>query len=206
MEVRAYNLQMLVPYAQKAKKGVAASVLPLLLLTPGSGGAMTAAGADQLNRWIYNPIINVEHSLRKGHDLRSPAAQVSEIRDVYGLNMSELANILGVTRPTVYAWLNGQEPKPESLVHIKRLSSATHQIKELNVVRLEKLIRRPIFEGKSLLDKIKSNEDIFEALATLRMIAQNEMASRFKQKGSGKSKRSVEETIADLSTPVHDRG
>lgn len=199
-------MQRLVPYAQKAKKGVAASVLPLILLTPGSGGAMTASGADQLNRWIYHPIINVEHSLRKGIDLRSPADQVSEIRDVYGLNMSELANVLGVTRPTVYAWLSGQEPKPESLVHIKRLSSVTPQIKELNVPRRENLIRRPIFEGKSLLEKIKCNENILEALTTLRIIAQNEMASRFKQKGSGKSKRSIEETSADMTTPVYDRG
>jgi len=205
MAVTPYNIQILVPGVQKAKHGVAAAVLPLLLLAPGSGGAMTSRNANQLNRWVHNPIINIEHSIGQKIDVRSPADQVSAIRTTYGLNMSELASLLGVTRPTVYAWLNGQEPKPDSLVHIRRLVNAIHEINELKVPRIDKLIRRPVFEGRSLLDKIKTNDDIFEALATLRTVAQKEATSRLKQKGSGRSRRSIDEAGADLSTPVYDR-
>jgi DNA-binding transcriptional regulator YiaG len=48
-------------------------------------------------------------------DTRSSAEHVANIRDVFAINMSDLASVLGVTRPTAYTWLEGQEPKPEAV-------------------------------------------------------------------------------------------
>jgi len=88
--------------------------VPLLILTAGTGGTMTPhSTAEVLNRFHY-PRIHVEPSRAKQVDMRSPAEHVANIRDVFAVNMSDLASVLGVTRPTVYAWLAGQEPKGEA--------------------------------------------------------------------------------------------
>ena len=204
MSLKTYQ-EPRIPSTQWAKKGVFAIVLPLLL-TPGTGGAVTAQGMDQLGRWVHNPSIRIEHRTRNKTETRSPADQVSSIRATYGLNMSELANLLGVTRPTAYAWLNGQEPKADSIIHIHRLSSAIRDIEELNIPRIDRLIRRPIFEGRSLIDKIKANENIFESLATIKALAEKEAKARLTQKGSGRSNRSIDEVGSDVSSPSYDRG
>jgi len=203
MNIKAYEAPC-IPSAKWPGRSVFVIILPLLLI-PGSGGAVTPQGMDQLNRWVHNPSIRVEQRGRHKAETRSPAEQVSSIRATYGLNMSELANLLGVTRPTAYAWLNGQEPKADSLVHIHRLSVAIREIEELNIPRIDSLIRRPIFEGRSLIDKIKANENIFEALATIKTLAGKESTARLKQKGSGRSKRSIDEVGTELSSPSYDR-
>ena len=38
------------------------------------------------------------------------AGQVRELRAALSVNKSELAKILRVSRPTVYAWLDGKKP------------------------------------------------------------------------------------------------
>lgn len=200
-----YKLSISPPRLPIAKHGVTAVVVHMLMLVPGTGGAMTPQSASQLGRWVYNPVIHVEPSSKGKYDQRSPAEQISSIRDVYGLNMSELAALLGVSRPTVYAWLNGQEPKHDSLVHIHRLASATREIEDLQVARIDKLVRRPIFQGRSLLDKIKANDDIVEALTVIKSIAIKEGQARCRQKGSGKNRQSIDAVGTEYSVPAYDR-
>lgn len=196
-----------IPPSPWMKRGVVAAVVAPLLLTPGSGGAITPQGLSQIERWVdTNEYVRVEHSRRQRAETRSPAEQVASIRAAYGLNMTELANLLGVSRPTAYAWLNGQEPKDDSLIHIHRLATAISDIEELKTPRIDKIIRRPIFAGRSLIDKIKANENIFEALVTIKALAEKEATARLKQKGSGKSRRSIDEVGSELSTPSYDRG
>ena len=89
-------------------------------------------------------------------DTRSPAEYVANIRDVFGVSMSDLAVILGVTRPIAYAWLDGNEPKQESTItRIRQLSSIADRVKGMNIERMDKLIHRKILNGESLFDLLK---------------------------------------------------
>jgi hypothetical protein len=177
----------------------------LLIWTAGTGGIMTAhSTAEVLNRFHY-PRIHVEPSRAKQVDTRSPAEHVANIRDVLAINMSDLASVLGVTRPTAYAWLEGQEPKTEAMMHIQRLSRVADEINRANIIRLDKLVHRPILSGRSLLDILKTDEDPRSALADLKAIADKEAQTRREPKGAGKHLRSLDVVLGESSVAIDER-
>jgi transcriptional regulator with XRE-family HTH domain len=183
-------------------------VASLLFFAAGTGGNMTPHSiAEVQDRWSpsHYPRIRIEHSVPKNGDMRSPAEHVANIRDVLGINMSDLASILGVTRPTVYAWYEGQEPKTEAVTHIQRLSRISDEIKRINIIRIDKLIHRPILDGRSLLDILKTDEDPVAALVTLKAVADKEEQTRREQKGSGKNLRSLDDMLRESSVPIYER-
>ena len=177
----------------------------LLIWTAGTGGIMTAhSTAEVLNRFHY-PRIHVEPSRAKPVDMRSPAEHVANIRDVFAVNMSDLASVLGVTRPTVYAWLAGQEPKGEAVIRIQQLSRAADKFNQANIIRLDKLVHRPILNRRSLLDVLKTDEDPVPALATLKVIADKEAQTRRELKGAGKHLRSLDDVLGESSVATYER-
>jgi transcriptional regulator with XRE-family HTH domain len=179
-------------------------VAPFLLLA-GTGGVITAHSTEVLHRWIHDPRIHIERPALKNIDMRSPAEHVANIRDIFAINMSDLASILGVTRPTVYAWLEGQEPKAEAVIRIQQWSHTADQIKQANIVRLDKLVHRPILNGRSLLDMLKADENPSEALAKLKAIADKEAQTRREPKGSGKKLRSLDDVLSESSIATDER-
>lgn len=179
-------------------------VAPLLVLTAGTGGIMTAHSTAELNRWVYDPRIHVEPKATQV-DTRSPAEHVANIRDVFAVNMSDLASVLGVTRPTVYAWLTGQEPKGEAVIRIQQLSRAADKFNQANITRLDKLVHRPILNGRSLLDLLKTDEDPIAALPTLKAVADREAQTRREPKGAGKHLKSLNDVLQESSVSIYER-
>lgn len=179
--------------------------VPLLILTAGTGGIMTAHGTSEaLNRFYY-PRIHVEPSRAKQTDMRSPAEHVANIRDVFAISMSDLASVVGVTRPTVYAWLAGQEPKGEAVIRIQQLSRAADKFNQANIIRLDKLVHRPILNGRSLLDILKTDEDPLEALATIKAIADKEAQTRREPKSANKHLKSLDDVLGESSVAIYER-
>lgn len=178
---------------------------PLLVLAVGTGGIRTPNNTAELNRWLYDPRIHIEPTKANQLDTRSPAENVANIRDVFVINMSDLASVLGVTRPTVYAWLAGQEPKGEAVIRIQKLSRVADQFNRANIIRLDKLVHRPILNGRSLLDILKTDEDPVADLATLKAIADKEAQTRREPKGSGKNLKSLDDVLSESSIAVYER-
>jgi transcriptional regulator with XRE-family HTH domain len=177
----------------------------LFIWTAGTGGLMTPhSTAEVLNRTYY-PRIHVEPSRVQQVDIRSPAENITNIRDVFAINMSDLASILGVTRPTVYNWLAGQEPKAEAIIRVEKLSRIADEFGRANIIRLDKLMNRPILNGRSLLDIFKTDEDPLTALATLKAIADKEAQTRSEHKGSGKYLRSLDDVLGEFSITTAER-
>lgn len=131
-----------------------------------------------------------------------PREQLAFIRETLGLNVSDLASVLRVSRQTVYAWLEGDEPKPENFTQILRLKRVADEVVRLTIPRFEKLLKRPIFDGLSFLDKLKGSEDHIDFLRPLKQLADKEQATRRVQKGSGKSL--SDEGFLELSTPLYE--
>jgi transcriptional regulator with XRE-family HTH domain len=176
-----------------------------LSFTPGTGGMMTPHSTREMNRWLYTPQIHVEYSGAKNVDTRSPADLVATIRDGFAITMSDLAAVLGVSRPTAYAWLEGQEPKPEAMMRIQRLSRAADEFNCANITRLDKLVHRPILDGRSLLDLLKADEDPLLALAKLKEIGEKEALTRRESKGSGKHLRLLDDVSSESSAGIYER-
>ena len=167
-----------------------AAIKLLLVFAVGTGGTMTAHNTVELNRWRCNPRIHIAPPKSNQVDTRSPSENVANIRDVFAINMSDLASVLGVTRPTVYAWLTGQEPKGEAVIRIQKLSRAADQFNRANIIRL---------------DILKTDEDPVAELATLKAIADKEAQTRREPKGSGKNLRSLDDVLSESSVAVYER-
>lgn len=183
----------------KPDEGIRFSI-PQLGLTAGTGGVITPHSTAELKRWLHNPRIIVEHSSQERQivDSRSPSEHIANIRDVFAINMTDLASVLGVTRPTVYAWLAAeQEPKGESILRIQQLSHTADKFSQANISRLDKLVHRPILNGLSLLDVLKTGEDPTKALSILKSVADKEEMVRRESKSSGKHLRSLDDALND---------
>lgn len=90
--------------------------------------------------------------------------QVKLIKDSFGLNMSVMAELLNVSRPTVYAWIKGEPPKLEE--HINHVMYIVRQAKiyeALNLDRPDNFIKRPIFNEESLFSLLKQERIISES-------------------------------------------
>ena len=181
-------------------------VVPLFLsFTAGTGGMMTYHSTEILNRWIDTPRIHVERSFAfdRNIDTRSPAEHVANIRDVFAASMSDLAAVLGVSRPTAYAWLKGDEPnKPEAVTRIQRLSNIADRVKGMNIERMDKLIHRKILNGESLFDLLKTDRDPSILIQSLKEISEKEARTRQESKSSGKHRRSLDEISSESGVPI----
>jgi hypothetical protein len=176
----------------------------------GTGGLMTVDSALKMSECcLVKTIIHVEEfrPVIEKIDTRSTAEHLANIRDIFAINMSDLAGVLAATRPTVYAWLEGQDPKkPETVRHIQQLSNFADEFRQANIQRLDRLLQRPILGGRSLLDMLKANEDPLVALPLLREIGDKEAHTRRKSKGSGKNLRSIDEVLGESAVSIDLQG
>ena len=75
-----------------------------------------------------------------------------------------MAELLNVSRPTVYAWLKGEPPKTqENISHINFVENQARMYGELNLVRPDNFIKRPLFDGESLFSLLKQKKTISNA-------------------------------------------
>lgn len=94
-------------------------------------------------------------------DIRTIAEHMENIRAVLDPSMSELARELGVTRQAVYKWVTG-ETCPEDqqkLKYIKALSNIADKFSSVGIENAKVLVKMKAFDGRSLMDLVKNEED-----------------------------------------------
>lgn len=90
--------------------------------------------------------------------------QIKLIKDSFGLNMSAMAELLNVSRPTVYAWMKGETPKlEEHITHVMHVIKQAKIYESLNLDRPDNFIKRPILNGESLFSLLKQERTISES-------------------------------------------
>jgi len=99
----------------------------------------------------------------------SIADQAREVLAALSINKSQLAEILGVSRPTLYSWFDGSNPNSgnsDRLLTILRIMSKTHidSHHPLNA----RFIRNPLWENsKSLIELLKTDSWREEEIASV---------------------------------------
>jgi AcrR family transcriptional regulator len=86
--------------------------------------------------------------------------QAREVLAALGLNKSELADVLRVSRPAVYDWFDGKDPNP---ANAERLASLLQLLARANVTSAAPLdarfVRQPLEErSRSLLDELSEEQ------------------------------------------------
>ena len=93
-------------------------------------------------------------------DARSPSEHLCNIKDIFELSVSWLANTLNVSRQSVYKWLSNRvQPEEEKTRILSNLSRAADSFRDAGVVRAGSLLKMKAFEGKSLIDLILSGAE-----------------------------------------------
>lgn len=109
-------------------------------------------------------------------ELYSLGTILSTIRSSLSLNMTEMAKIFKVERPTVYAWIGGSsEPHPSNKNRLNRIFSIAKYWENLSSLPAGSLVRQPNSNGKSIIDLL-SEEIIDEKqiLSYLQFLAENQ--------------------------------
>lgn len=88
--------------------------------------------------------------------LKTPSSLVADIRSMLSLQVKELAEAVGVERPTVYAWIKGlSEPQRNNSVRLRQLHRLAQAWGRLSKNPLGAAIREPNDAGQSILDHLK---------------------------------------------------
>jgi DNA-binding transcriptional regulator YiaG len=112
------------------------------------------------------------------------SVELAKSRRRLGVNMSDFALLLGVSRPTAYAWVEGkQNPQPEKFRAIDRVNALAEAIEAEPIPRFDLWIKRPVLDGQSLLERFLAGEDINAHLAAIRTRALAESDARARPKG-----------------------
>ena len=109
---------------------------------------------------------------------RTAAENISRIREILPLGISGLANILGVTRQSVYNWLNGEQPSPEDVAKLADLAQAADLLAETGVPITGALLKRKLFKGKNLLEVACDGGSARDAAQVLVQIVRRETSQR----------------------------
>lgn len=102
-----------------------------LFAGPGSAAASPAMRQSQLPP-MQDPIVLASPEVEATVTSVAPAAElIGRIKEGWSLNMTELAELLGVQRPTLYNWLKGKtSPDSKFQKHLQTLAAAADDWKD----------------------------------------------------------------------------
>ncbi len=142
------------------------------LLLMGIVGTGSIYDTMHSSEWIDDISYRVHYAIETTQllspDLRTPAQHLENIRHIFNIPISNIADLLHVSRQAVYKWLaESSIPEPEKQNIITKLSKIADQFRESNITRVETLLTMKTFDGKSLIDIILSGENPSQHIAAV---------------------------------------
>lgn len=134
----------------------------------------------------------------------APYAELMQvIKTGFGRTMTRLPEVFGVSRQTLYNWLNGETPKPAHQEKLKQLAGAARMFSALGFRPTSLALDRTITQGKSLLQLLSEGGDGREAATKLVRIVQrgNEARAKLDDLLGGRKARLE---ASDMGTPSMD--
>lgn len=178
---------------QPAATGVSSTVVRLV-------GWMAAAGAV-LSSIGTGGEVSFEHLQRSTHQMehlaptvdvapvRRPSEDLARIREVLNPAVSDLATTFGVSRQSVYNWLNGESVAEENAAKLQDLAQAADVLAHEGIAVNAHLLKRKFANGRTLLQVAQAGGSARDAALQLVHIHKLEstqrelMAARFANRG-----------------------
>jgi len=110
--------------------------------------------------------------------IRTPSEDLARIREVLKPAISDLATTFGVSRQSVYNWLNGEQVADENAAKLHDLAQAVDVLVYEGVAVGPALLKRKFAMGKTLLQVAQAGESAREAALLLVHIHKREAAQR----------------------------
>ena len=128
---------------------------------------------------------------------------MEQVRAGFGRTLSRLPEVFGVSRQTLYNWLDGETPKPAHQERLRQLAQAAQVFIDLGIKPTVPMLDRTVAQGKTLLQLLAAGGDGKESAKKLvRIIQRGSDASAQLDRLLAGRKAPVK--AADLGTPALD--
>ena len=133
---------------------------------------------------------------------RTPKQDLERIREVLKPSISNLAEVFGVSRQSIYNWLNGDKVTSDYVAKLQDLAEAADVLAFAGVRVDSNLLKRRFQNGKSLMQIAKAGESVRNAATALVQIVNREAIQRARMDARF-AKRAKSTSTADFDFPQH---
>ena len=156
-------------------------------------GWMTAAAVAALTSIGTGGELSLEHLQRSARQsqhtgtvveiaevgqVRTPSENLSRIREVLKPAVSDLATTFGVSRQSVYNWLNGDAVAEENAAKLQDLAQAADVLAQEGVGINAALLKRKFANGRTLMQVAQAGESARDAAVMLVQLHKREAVQR----------------------------
>ena len=137
-----------------------------LLLMAGTGGSISVASTSAVAKIDSAPtgstcrIECVSKPLREAEEDRTAGSTkaLSVLQHYLSLNLSELATVLQVSRPTIYSWLRDESaPQAQNVARIRQLFRLAKIWPSISGKPLGSRLKMPVADGQSVFDLLSQD-------------------------------------------------
>lgn len=146
------------------------------LTAVGTGGALSLERLQQGAQHALYATPGVE--VAPVEHVRTPGENLTRIREVLHPAVSDLATTLGVSRQSVYNWLNGEPVAEENAAKLEDLAQAADVLAHEGVTVDAALLKRKFANGRTLMQVAQAGESARDAALILVHIHKREAAQR----------------------------
>jgi transcriptional regulator with XRE-family HTH domain len=147
-----------------------------ILATVGTGGMITP---EYFHQYVAKtrPQAHTFASL-DARGFRTPKEDLDRIREFLKPAVSDLANILGVSRQSIYNWINGEAVAEENAAKLQDLAEAADILDAAGVTINGSLLRRKFSKGRTLFQVAQAGDSAAAAARLLVEIHKHEDIQR----------------------------
>jgi len=146
------------------------------LTSVGTGGELSPQQLQRSAQQAQHMVSVVD--VAEIEQVRTPGENLLRIREVLNPAISDLATTFGVSRQSVYNWLNGEPVADENAAKLQDLAQAADVLSHEGVSINAALLKRKIDNGRTLMQIAKAGESAMDAALMLVQIHKREAAQR----------------------------
>ena len=168
-------------------------------LVAGTGTGSHISKDYFLSRLLPRTGSTLQGSASQEQTFRKPglSVELNAIRSALRLSVAELAQLFGVSRPTIYNWQSGAAVAEQHAVRLRAIASALEPHLDLLTMQPARFAHRAIDGHSTLLQLLQQHQEPSEAIGRLTSILQKEAAQR-ERLANRLQGRSAERGAADL--------
>lgn len=156
-----------------------------------------------MSRQGYSPFAILKVELAKTPDSYAPYTDLMmEVKAGFGRTMSHLPAVFGVSRQTLYNWLNGETPKEQHQGKLVQLAAAARVFTEAGFKPTASSLERTVAQGKSFAELVGQGANGKETAERLVRMEKRGLAAREKLDALLGDRTPSRPDVADMGRPA----
>jgi len=158
-----------------------------------------------MSRQGYSPFVLLKVELAATQDTYAPYTDLmKEVKVGFGRTMTHLPAVFGVSRQTLYNWLNGETPKEQHKDKLVQLAAAARVFTEAGFKPTALSLDRTVAQGKSFVELIQQGAGGKETAERLVRIEKRGATAREKLDALVGDRSPSRPDVADMGRPALD--